>query len=323
MTISDRFDRCFAELPLIAILRGVRPDEVEAIGAAGNAVEAESLMVNEPSVTRMIVQILHLFSAGIALSLIIAVITLAVMQLLHPLVRGITQWRELHLRRVSAQGPKDLLGSELPKWLQDYDPDFRSRFDKFIDTKHSIRVFPKLGVSDILRSVSNGLLMKRIQACADQLLARPSLSVFDFRWLTEGAPAVDANTVLLLDILAVDTSGQVASLLGAVEHEPSIAGTLADAPQRGSGRAEAVAAAQQSVSTAAERNLDALQLRLDGTLAVTTRVVCLFIGLQIAALAAAAVEAPDRSAVGVVGIVGGLLGALFQDVLSSALRTRR
>lgn len=34
MTHRDRFDRAFARCPLIAILRGVRPDEVEPIGEA-------------------------------------------------------------------------------------------------------------------------------------------------------------------------------------------------------------------------------------------------------------------------------------------------
>ncbi len=34
MTQRDRFDAAFARLPLVAILRGVRPDEVEAIGEA-------------------------------------------------------------------------------------------------------------------------------------------------------------------------------------------------------------------------------------------------------------------------------------------------
>ena len=34
MTHLTAFDAAFAELPLIAILRGVRPDEVEAVGAA-------------------------------------------------------------------------------------------------------------------------------------------------------------------------------------------------------------------------------------------------------------------------------------------------
>ena len=34
MTMQDTFDRLFAECPLIAILRGVRPDEAEAIGEA-------------------------------------------------------------------------------------------------------------------------------------------------------------------------------------------------------------------------------------------------------------------------------------------------
>ena len=34
MSMSDHFERYFAECPLIAIIRGVRPDEVEAIGEA-------------------------------------------------------------------------------------------------------------------------------------------------------------------------------------------------------------------------------------------------------------------------------------------------
>ena len=34
MTMTDQFDRLFAECPLVAILRGVRPDEAEAIGDA-------------------------------------------------------------------------------------------------------------------------------------------------------------------------------------------------------------------------------------------------------------------------------------------------
>jgi len=34
VTMQDTFDRLFAECPLIAILRGVRPDEAEAIGEA-------------------------------------------------------------------------------------------------------------------------------------------------------------------------------------------------------------------------------------------------------------------------------------------------
>ena len=34
MSMSDQFERYFAECPLIAIIRGVRPDEVEAIGEA-------------------------------------------------------------------------------------------------------------------------------------------------------------------------------------------------------------------------------------------------------------------------------------------------
>lgn len=34
MSARDHFDRCFATCPLVAIIRGVTPDEVEAIGAA-------------------------------------------------------------------------------------------------------------------------------------------------------------------------------------------------------------------------------------------------------------------------------------------------
>ena len=34
MSMSDHFERYFADCPLIAIIRGVRPDEVEAIGEA-------------------------------------------------------------------------------------------------------------------------------------------------------------------------------------------------------------------------------------------------------------------------------------------------
>ena len=46
MIPSDRFDRCFARLPLIAILRGVRPDEVEEIGEA--LVEAGFTLIEVP-----------------------------------------------------------------------------------------------------------------------------------------------------------------------------------------------------------------------------------------------------------------------------------
>lgn len=42
----DRFDRCFAQLPLIAILRGVQPPEVEAIGEA--LVEAGFTLIEVP-----------------------------------------------------------------------------------------------------------------------------------------------------------------------------------------------------------------------------------------------------------------------------------
>ena len=34
MTAHDQFETLFAECPLIAILRGIRPDEAEAIGDA-------------------------------------------------------------------------------------------------------------------------------------------------------------------------------------------------------------------------------------------------------------------------------------------------
>jgi 2-dehydro-3-deoxyphosphogalactonate aldolase len=46
MTHRDRFDAAFARLPLVAILRGVRPDEVEAIGEA--LVEAGFAIVEVP-----------------------------------------------------------------------------------------------------------------------------------------------------------------------------------------------------------------------------------------------------------------------------------
>lgn len=51
MTNADIFTRRFAECPLIAILRGVRPEEVEAIGAAliGAGVRIIEVPLNSPS----------------------------------------------------------------------------------------------------------------------------------------------------------------------------------------------------------------------------------------------------------------------------------
>ncbi|MDH7975674.1 hypothetical protein QH494_26105 [Sphingomonas sp. AR_OL41] len=283
-------------------------------------------VIREPAVIRTLVQMLHLFSTGIALSLVIAIITLATMQILQPVVRGIAQFVQLYMRRRSA---RTLLDEpylpELPIWLYDAVGGAYQRL-RDIDKKDLyLTVFPAPGPLNLLRSVSNGLLMKRVQDAADQLLARPSLNVLDFRWLTRKAPPVDANTILLLDMLSLEEPALVAHLLGTEDDDRPRKGPEAvRQPKRAwTGRAEAVAAAQQSVSTAAERELDELQLKLDGTLATTTRVACIAIGVAVVWTAADALQVGDRWAVGMVGIIGGLLGALFHDMMSSAFRKRR
>lgn len=50
MTALDQFRRCFAECPLVAIIRGVRPEEAEAIGAAliGAGIRIVEVPLNSP-----------------------------------------------------------------------------------------------------------------------------------------------------------------------------------------------------------------------------------------------------------------------------------
>lgn len=299
------------------------------LDAMGSSISSRFTIPNgEQSVLRTLEQLLQLLSVGLALSLVIAIITLALMQLLYPFVRGFSQtlqtvtWRSE--RRMAEELHRNL--SEIPGWLASEADHLHRWIDQAAWRSKQKSVFPKSDILNMIRSVSNGHFMKRLQDASDQVLARPSVSVDEFFWLTRTAPPIDSNTILLLDILTLENPELVANLLGDGPDKDvanSAVRRVGQPKKRPTGIAEAVAAAQQSVTSAAERQLNELQLKLDGALEPTARLVCVMIGLAVASIPADALDARDPLAVMLVGAVGGLLGSLFQDALSSVLRKRR
>ncbi len=282
-----------------------------------------SAMAVEPAVVKTLDQMLRLFSTAIALSLVIAIITLALMQILYPFVRGLAQSVQMAswLSTLSDEHDSSEPTVRLPDWLiKEVGPTTQFVVDG-IGRPAKRKVFPGPDALNLLRSVTNGHLMKCVQDASNQLLARPSMSAGEYRFITRGAAEIDRETILFLDFLTLNHPRRVAALLD-VRPVQNVASS-AERHSDGSGIAEAVAAAQHSVTSAAERRLDEFQLKLDGALASTSRVVCVMIGLTIAWTAADALHASERGAVTIVGIVGGLLGGLFLELLGSFLGRRR
>ena len=268
---------------------------------------------------------LDLFVTAILLCLIIALVTLALAQLLGPFVRALVQARMLTVWHRDAS--RDQPETVVPGWFRKEVRGPLPGVDIKTEEGGSIEpVFPRGGWHLPLGSISNGHLMKSLQSAATLILARPSRHPREFALLAASADAEDRGTVLALDFLARKNPSLVARLLATGrDAEPPTAD--AERPkakaQRSEGFSQAVSAAQDAVGTAAERTLDKIQLGLDGAFAGWSRLLAMAIGAAIAETAALAVSNRLSAAGLVLGIVGGLLASLARDLANGYLSRRR
>jgi hypothetical protein len=279
----------------------------------------------ESSLVVTLQQMLSLFTSGILLCLIIALVTLAIVQILQPFARGAVQYFLLlrwHSRAENEDRTiKDLMEGRVPAWIKTAFPDIEPLKSLNLDASSK---FPKPDLGLLLRSVSMGFLMKRVQDAATLILARPSLSICEYRLLTSAASVEDRNAVLILDLFARHDPARLAALVNPPSDiSAASAGASVHANSPAAGFAEAVAAAQQTVSAAAERHLDELQLQLEGSLAAYVRLLSIVTGMIVADLAAVAVSPSQTELPLIIGAVGGLLSSLLNDAARGLMARRR
>ncbi|RYY28730.1 MAG: hypothetical protein EOP62_02425 [Sphingomonadales bacterium] len=262
--------------------------------------------------------LLVLFTSAILLSLIIAVISLAILQLFRPWLRGGVQWMTLaRWHRRSEYFGRVYWNPDrgTPRWLARFFPDepplselLHRKVERDAHFSQSTKKqFPWPSIALLLQPISNGLLMKKIQDAASLVLARPSVYIDEFLYLTDHASEGDRHTVLYLDFISRREPGAITR----------------SAKEEDRGFVEAVAVAQQSVGTAAERHLDELQLRLEGALANWTRVLSIMLGMAVAFIGANEIWPRPIGLALIIGATGGLLASLLHDMAAGYVSRRR
>lgn len=279
---------------------------------------------------------------GFVVCLFIALLTVAALHLLRPVMRKIAQSRSLadnaelpdELKKRFGGGEVDEYDGEitpmlvrlygaLPPWLTQtsgWDWDERRQWVMQRDRQrssgrkvdrtslswafHRLREARRRGFATRSSFLPDELFMRTIENEAKAVLARPSENPYLFALLTASAP---------------DDSTAVAGRLDALgEESPAAAARLADPETSEPGVAAGIAAAQSAVVAAAESWLDKFQLSLASQSLFVSRFFALFAGLFLAALAGEFVEwkAHNDLLLGL-GATGGVLGLLANDALSA------
>lgn len=269
-----------------------------------------------PGTAATLQELLTLFASAIMLCLIIALITLAIVQMLRPLVRGLVQY--LMLMRWHRNARRGYWFAEtdqwrfIPRWLHRAIPpdEGMHRFAGRDLEEGDAREFPRPEPAMLVRSLPDGLLMKQLQDAATLILARPSLHMSEYFAITSAASREDRDTILYLDFVSRTYPERLAELARPVKGKET-------------GYAEAITAAQQAVSAATERHLDALQLQLEGGLAARSRALAIVVGIAVAMGGASVLDRPQYLVPIVIGALGGLLSSLFYEAALGFIARRR
>ncbi|WP_454890514.1 hypothetical protein [Sphingopyxis chilensis] len=267
-------------------------------------------------------ELLAFFTLTIALCLIIAILTLAMVQLVRPLLRGAVQLRALTRWRNDRRARGLISENDLavPRWLKGLVPGDDPLWEEFQTEWGSLDPYSQNSPTSILsnphysrifRSTSDGHFMKQIQDAATSVLAHPSLHTRDYLALTRGASREDVSAILYLDFIARRRPQRLNKL-------------MIPADGAAPGFAESVAAAQQAVSDATEQSLDAIQLSLGGPQDIASKTLSIAVGMSVAA-AGAYLTAPrgDPMVPLIIGTLGGLLSTLLYDIAAAFMARRR
>lgn len=290
-------------------------------------------------------ELLTFFSAAILLCLIISLLTLAIVQLFRPYMRGSSQrmmfrrWRDAwEFEHISRAGPETFpippslrpLIEEFDEFAafgaddEDIEPEERAagRFHLFNEINEHLlrtawrkmseedeRVIGRMARPSLWSALPHGLLMKQLQDGAALILARPSLHVSEYLALARGASDLDRATVLYLDYFSQRNPFRVAAIKDETFLEHGIR--------------QSIASAQQAVGAAADKTLDAMQLRLEASLASQSRLASILVGGWIAAVGLLCIASGHWQVAVPLGLVGGLLSSMIYEASASLLERRR
>jgi hypothetical protein len=284
------------------------------------------------------VEHLQALSSGFLIAAaLIAVVTLALLQLVKPFARGLIHWRtarswlqdEERLSFVDIS--KSIHPSERvprPRWVREL------RKTGLWVPRPEFEDAPPGGVFGgrfTGSTTSTQYFMRGIQNVVSAVMQSPSTYLGAFALLTRRAPREVQATLLWADLFRrfggdtflEENDGNDRSREGAAVDEGAFEHPRAEERRRAKDTAShAIAAAQDIVEAEVERSLDALQLKLVARWQTASRCVTLSVGLALA-MTASWVSGSLSAVTFAVGLTGGAIAAMLDESAGSILANAR
>ena len=268
---------------------------------------------------------LGLYAAAIGAAFSIALITSGIVYLLRPIIGRFIQAGTLRLwaRRNGKGGtlviPDWLVAAAKANQLAETDQKAAEVRDRFAQAGASEeRSQQTLGLVTKPGQLRDELFMHGVQLEAKAAAKRPSINPRLFLAVTRDAPWDARGTVAFFDLIAREHPEVAAKM---ATFEPGASGGDSETAPSPNPTAAAIQAAEATLSAAADRSLDRLQLSLMTMAIWPYRILALAVGALLAWFGMLALDLGDAWIYVPVGIAGGVLSLFLSDAL--AFITRR